>query len=109
MQESFNLTTIPVFRLCLRTKRRTIPVFRLCLGEPKEEPSLFLGYVLEYQKKNQPATRENVDLPGTVTSFTVRDLVPVTNYTIYVAARTRVGAGQVASADIQSGVPPGRN
>ena len=67
------------------------------------------GYVLEYEKKNLPATREVVDLPATVTSYTVRDLVPVTNYTIYVSAKTKIGAGQVASADIQSGVPPGRN
>lgn len=42
-----------------------------------------------------------------LTYFTVSNLSPVTNYTIYVAAKTRKGIGAWVSADIQSGVPPG--
>ena len=70
---------------------------------------LMTGYLLEHEKKNMPATRIPLDLPPSVTSYTIRDLIPVTNYTIYVSARTIIGAGQIVSADIQSGVPPGRN
>nr|KAG5713399.1 hypothetical protein BaRGS_024947 [Batillaria attramentaria] len=64
------------------------------------------GYILDYEKKNQPDTRESFDLPAELTYYTVQDLVPITNYTIYVAAKTAKGTGEWVSADIQSGVPP---
>ena len=34
--------------------------------------------------------------------------MPATNYAIFVAAETVIGLGEIISADIQSGVPPGK-
>ncbi|XP_070184420.1 protein sidekick-2-like [Littorina saxatilis] len=79
---------------------------RVTWSAPSESNGILTGYVLKFEKKNLPATSQTLPLPDTVTSYTIRDLVPITNYTIYVSAKTTVGAGQVVSADIQSGVPP---
>ncbi|PVD38929.1 hypothetical protein C0Q70_01554 [Pomacea canaliculata] len=62
--------------------------------------------ILQVGKKNQNESRQTVDLPSMLTYYTVSNLSPVTNYTIYVAAKTRKGIGAWVSADIQSGVPP---
>ncbi|KAK7506394.1 hypothetical protein BaRGS_00002506 [Batillaria attramentaria] len=75
-------------------------------SQPTEINGILLGYILDYEKKNQPDTRESFDLPAELTYYTVQDLVPITNYTIYVAAKTAKGTGEWVSADIQSGVPP---
>lgn len=83
----------------------------MCMLTYHSETNIMLlmgaGYVLLYEKRSQPSTQQQVDLQPGLTSFTIQNLSPVTNYTIYVAALTSKGRGQLVSADIQSGVPPG--
>lgn len=67
----------------------------------------FLGYTLQWEQKNKTPTKQEVNLNEGTTSYTIRNLMPTTNYTIYLFARTAKGAGAVSSADIESGVPPG--
>lgn len=60
-----------------------------------------------WEKKNLSTTIQRVELKPTFTYYTIQQLSPSTKYTIYVYARTAVGAGPTKSADIESGVPPG--
>ena len=68
---------------------------------------LFVGYTLQWEKKKQTPEKKEVNLNEGTTSYTIRNLQPSTNYTIYLFARTAKGSGEVSSADIESGVPPG--
>lgn len=69
--------------------------------------SLFIGYTLQWEQKNKTPTKQEVNLNNGATSYTIRNLMPTTNYTIYLFAKTAKGPGAVSSADIESGVPPG--
>ncbi|XP_050390832.2 protein sidekick isoform X1 [Patella vulgata] len=73
---------------------------------PAEVNGILEGYTLLYEKKNQSDTRQQIDLPPSLTTYTIRRLIPVTNYTIYVYASTKKGPGPSKSADIESNVPP---
>ncbi|XP_048761303.2 protein sidekick-2-like isoform X2 [Ostrea edulis] len=74
---------------------------------PTEVNGNLLGYTLKWEQKIRNITKE-VNLNEGTTSYTIRNLMPTTNYTIYLYARTAKGNGAVSSADIESGVPPER-
>ena len=59
-------------------------------------------------KKNQTISKVTKELESSVTAYTIQGLTATTVYTIEVFARTRVGPGPPRTADIESGVPPGR-
>lgn len=59
-------------------------------------------------RKNETISKVNVDLSPTTLNHTITGLTATTTYTIAVFAKTRVGAGPIKSADIESGVPPGK-
>jgi hypothetical protein len=67
---------------------------------------IFVGYTLKWEQKIRNIAKE-VNLTEGTTSYTIRNLMPTTNYTIYLFGRTAKGSGAVSSADIESGVPPG--
>ncbi|XP_078319648.1 protein sidekick-like isoform X2 [Crassostrea virginica] len=73
---------------------------------PAEVNGILLGYTLQWEKKKQTPEKKEVNLNEGTTSYTIRNLQPSTNYTIYLFARTAKGSGEVSSADIESGVPP---
>ncbi|ESO89015.1 hypothetical protein LOTGIDRAFT_106770, partial [Lottia gigantea] len=73
---------------------------------PAEVNGVLQGYTILYEKKNQTDTRKQIDLPATLNSYTIQNLIPVTKYTIYVYASTKKGPGPSVYADIESGVPP---
>ncbi|XP_061168000.1 protein sidekick-2-like [Saccostrea echinata] len=73
---------------------------------PTEVNGILLGYTLQWEQKNKTPTKQQVQLNQGTTSYTIRNLMPTTNYTIYLFARTAKGAGAISSADIESGVPP---
>ncbi|XP_071105902.1 protein sidekick-2-like isoform X1 [Haliotis cracherodii] len=73
---------------------------------PLKVNGILQGYKLWYEKKNQTATRIEIDLIPSLSSYTIQRLMPTTMYHISVAALTRKGMGPFSSADIASGVPP---
>lgn len=70
---------------------------------------MLTDYKVEWEVKDQVNTRNHQELNPTLTSYTVRGLSPSTKYTIYVSAQTSKGYGPAKSADVESGVPPGRS
>ncbi|XP_041363510.1 protein sidekick-like isoform X2 [Gigantopelta aegis] len=79
---------------------------RVLWTAPQEINGELQGYTVIWERKNESHTRQQVELPSNLTSYTIRKLSPITKYTIYVHARTRKGPGLPKSADIESGVPP---
>ena len=75
--------------------------------EPMEVNGILRGYKVEWKKKDSIETPQSVDLQSLQTYYTIQGLIPVTNYTICVNARTNEGFGEVECADIKSGVSPG--
>ena len=68
----------------------------------------YSGYTLEWERKNQPNTKKDINLNNATLTYTVRDLDPTTKYTIYIYGKTGKGNGKASSADFESGVPPGK-
>lgn len=75
-------------------------------SRPTEVNGILQGYTLQWEQKNKTPTKQEVNLNNGATSYTIRNLMPTTNYTIYLFAKTAKGSGAVSSADIESGVPP---
>ncbi len=69
---------------------------------------VFAGYTLSYMKKNKTITKVTKDLSSNILNYTIQGLTATTTYTIAIHARTRVGPGLPRSADIESGIPPGK-
>ena len=69
----------------------------------------YAGYTLTYEKKGETITRVTRELGPLVTNYTISGLTATTHYTIVIYAKTRVGNGPPTSADIQSGIPPGKD
>ena len=65
------------------------------------------GYTLTYERKNNTLSRESKDLPAVALNTSITELLPETNYTITIWARTSMGAGPTRTTDIESGKPPG--
>ena len=59
-------------------------------------------------RKNNTVSKVKHDLSATALNYTIVGLTATTTYTIEVFAKTRVGPGPIRSADIESGVPPGK-
>ena len=59
-------------------------------------------------KTNIPDVKETRNLSPSTLSYTISDIQATTKYTISVFAFTGKGPGPSISADIESGVPPGK-
>lgn len=68
----------------------------------------FSGFTVYYERKNTTGTRVTIPVQPSENQTLIRDLIPVTMYTVSVEAKTSKGAGPARSADIKSGVPPGQ-
>ena len=70
--------------------------------------TFYSGYTLTYMKAGHVITMVTQEVGATTLNYTITGLTATTTYTIEVYARTRVGPGQPRSANIDSGIPPGR-
>ena len=63
---------------------------------------------MTYVTTDIPGAKQTLDLDPSTLSYTITGLNATTKYTISVFASTRKGPGPARSADIESGVPPGK-
>ena len=63
---------------------------------------------MTYVTTDIPGAKQTLDLDPSTLSYTITGLNATTKYTISVYASTRKGPGPARSADIESGVPPGK-
>ncbi|XP_063923433.1 protein sidekick isoform X3 [Zophobas morio] len=73
---------------------------------PKHINGILIGYQIQYQIKDKPATVKVKNLTAETLSLKVTDLQATTHYKFEVTAWTAVGAGPPKVAIIQSGVEP---
>ncbi|KAH3866878.1 hypothetical protein DPMN_030001 [Dreissena polymorpha] len=61
-----------------------------------------------YEEKGVSSTRISVNRSAIENQYKITSLRPTTKYTIYLYASTQKGAGPSTTADVESGVEPGK-
>lgn len=80
--------------------------FIVVWSPPLKSNGILTGYELSYVRKNSSEANILKNLGTDQLTYKVENLLPITVYTISVAAKTSVGAGPKRSADIKSGSTP---